>query len=123
LKNGRVGSDAECEGENGGCGESRALPELTTRVAKVLHKGSTVGSGGRLVANALSVRYDMPHMPGSLQRPLGHTGPGAPFGEPLAWAANVDSSCSRCCLPQLGHSSPATSVERRTSFSNLVPQS
>ena len=45
------------------------------------------------------------------------------FEPPLACAAKVESSCLRCFCPQDGHSISATSVLRRTSFSNLVSQS
>jgi hypothetical protein len=63
----------------------------------------------------------MPHMPGLLQRPLGQTGPSACLG-PAAWAENVENSRRKCCRPQEGHSTPE-SLEVRTSFSNLFPQS
>ena len=56
--------------------------------------------------------------------PPGHIGAGpASAGEPLACAANVENSWVRCAFPQEGQFSSAASLERRSSFSNLVPQS
>ena len=65
----------------------------------------------------------MPHMPGVRHIPPGHIGASAAFGAPFACAANVENSCFRWFFPHDGHSSSATSVLRRTSFSNFVPQS
>jgi hypothetical protein len=64
----------------------------------------------------------MPHMPGLLQRPLGHTGPSACLG-PALCAANVENSWLRCFSPHEGHSTPVSVAVLRTSFSNFVPQS
>jgi hypothetical protein len=65
----------------------------------------------------------MPHIPGLLHAPLGHVGPSADFELPLAWAAKVECSWLKCFCPHEGHSISGTSEARRTSFSNLVPQS
>src|SRR5215475_12745041 len=65
----------------------------------------------------------IPHMPGLLHRPLGQAGTSALFDPPLTCAAKVESSWVRCFSPHEGHSSASASAERRTSFSNLVPQS
>jgi hypothetical protein len=64
----------------------------------------------------------MPHIPGLLHLPLGQTGSGD-FAPELAWAANVECSCRKCFCPHDGHSISGTSDVRRTSFSNLFPQS
>jgi hypothetical protein len=66
----------------------------------------------------------MPHMPGVGQRPPeGQEGISALFDAPWARAEKVESSCWRCFWPQDGHTRESASAERRTSFSNLVPQS
>jgi hypothetical protein len=65
----------------------------------------------------------MPHMPGLLHRPLGQLGISADLGEPLACAANVESSWVKCFSPQDGQASSSTSLVRRISFSNFDPQS
>ena len=48
------------------------------------------------------------------------------FGAPLAWAAKVEYCCFRCSWPQEGQCTPCeafSEAARRTSFSNLLPQS
>ena len=61
--------------------------------------------------------------PGLLHLPLGHDGISA-FGA-IRWHGRqrCESSCCRCFSPHEGHSISGTSELRRTSFSNLVPQS
>lgn len=41
---------------------------------------------------------------------------------PFARAAKVEYCWLKCCCPQSGHFSPLKSSERRSSFSNFVPQ-
>jgi hypothetical protein len=65
----------------------------------------------------------MPHMPGLLHCPPGQLGASADFGDPLACAAKVENSCCKCFCPQDGHCVAGASADRRTSFSNFVPQS
>jgi len=74
-------------------------------------------------ARASAAFQFMPHMPGLLHAPLGQEGIPADLEAPLECAAKVECSCCKCLLPQDGHSISGTSDVRRTSFSNLVPQS
>jgi hypothetical protein len=69
----------------------------------------------------------MPHMP-LWHSPLPHVPfPHSPIGSewlPLPpWAANVEYWVVRCPWPHEGHFTESASALRRTSFSNLVPQS
>jgi hypothetical protein len=73
-------------------------------------------------AKPLQLKF-IPHIPGLEHGPpLGHIGASGVGEEPPECAAKVESSCSRCFCPQDGHTSSDPS-DRRTSFSNLVPQS
>jgi hypothetical protein len=69
----------------------------------------------------------MPHMP-LPQKPDPHAPAPQEVAGPAAFddaarAENVEYSVVRCCSPHDGQAIASASTERRTSFSNLVPQS
>jgi hypothetical protein len=65
-----------------------------------------------------------PQNPGLLHMPLGQTGASLDRAAgPLACAEKVENSWVRCFSPHEGQFTSAVSEERRSSFSNFVPQS
>jgi hypothetical protein len=54
--------------------------------------------------------------------PPGHDGISDDAGLPFAWAAKLDICWLKCCSPHSGQLTLPRSSERRTSFSNFVPQ-
>src|SRR5277367_3802466 len=65
--------------------------------------------------------HERPQISGVRHIPPGQAGIPAFFDLPLEWAAKVESAGARCDCPQSGQA--IGSPSRRTSFSNLVPQS
>ncbi len=55
--------------------------------------------------------------------PPGHTGASERALDWFECAAKVESCCVKWSFPQDGQASSEPSAERRTSFSNVVPQS
>jgi hypothetical protein len=71
--------------------------------------------------NQFEIAHERPQISGVRHIPPGQAGIPALFDFPLECAAKVESAVARCACPQSGQA--IGSPSRRTSFSNLVPQS